>query len=155
MSKAYKSTSVNWAKSQAQIGKLLNSRGIFENRFTSLQDKFILEFKVVETKKVLFKIGTEKGVMVRIVIPFEQFTDESKRERELNRLHRVLFHQLKAKFVFLEEGISEFMEEFMAHLVIIDKNGNSTTMGQALLPQYKKSIESGQQKPFNLLGDGK
>lgn len=155
MTKAYKGTSVNWAKSQAQIGKLLNSRGIYENRFTNLQDKFVLEFKVAESKKVLFRIGVEKGIMVRIVIPFAQISDDAKREKELNRLHRVLFHQLKAKFVFLEEGISEFMEEFMAHLVIIDKNGNSTTMGQALLPQYKKSIESGEQKPFNLLGDGK
>ena len=38
---------------------------------------------------------------------------------------------------------------------IMDKQGNSSTLGQTLLPQYKKSIESGEQKGFNLLGDGK
>jgi len=68
-------------------------------------------------------------------------------------MHRVLFHHLKAKFTAIECGLTEFMEEFMPHLIIMDKNGNSTTMGQTLLPQYKESLESGKQKPF-LLGDG-
>lgn len=43
----------------------------------------------------------------------------------------------------------------MAHLIITDKNGNSRTMGEALLPQYRDSIESGENKEFKLLGDGK
>ena len=47
------------------------------------------------------------------------------------------------------------MEEFMPHLVIMDKQGNSTTMGQALLPQYKQGIESGEQKEFKLLDNNK
>lgn len=153
--KAYKGTSVNWAKSQTQITKLLNSLGIYESRFTNLQDKFALEFRVSENKKVLFKIGVEKGISIRIVVPFQNYTDEKKRERELNALHRVLFYHIKAKFVAIESGLTEFMEEFMPHLVIMDRQGNSSTLGQTLLPQYKKSIESGEQKGLNLLGDGK
>lgn len=58
---AYKGTLVNWAKSQTQITKLLNSMGIFESRFTNLQDKFALEFRVLEDKKLIFKIGVAKG----------------------------------------------------------------------------------------------
>lgn len=151
MHKAYQGTSVNWAKSQTQIVKLLNSKGIFESRFTNLADKFALEFKVAESKKVMFKIGVEKGITIRIVVPFAQTHDDKGRERELNRLHRVLFNHLKAKFVAIESGVTEFMEEFMPHLVVMSKDGNSTTMGQALLPQYKKSIETGTQKDFKLL----
>jgi hypothetical protein len=42
----------------------------------------------------------------------------------------------------------------MAHLVITDKAGNSRTMGDALLPEYRKSIDSGDNPDFKLLGDG-
>lgn len=152
--KAYKGTTVNWAKSQTQITKLLNSMGIYESRFTNLQNKFALEFNVVESKKVLFKLGVSKGITVRIVVPFNNPLDDKKREKELNQLHRVLFYHLKAKFIAIESGLTEFMEEFMPHLVIMDKRGNSTTMGQALLPQYKKAIESGEQGEFKLLPGG-
>ncbi len=47
------------------------------------------------------------------------------------------------------------MEEFLAHLIIMDKNGNSTTIGQTLLPQYKKQLESGKQEEFKLLKEPK
>lgn len=141
---AYKDTSVNWAKSQTQIVKLLTAQGIYESRFTNLEDKFALEFRVIDKQM-------PKPVAVRIVVPFKKEENEKKREQQLNRLHRVLFYHLKAKFVAIESGLTEFMEEFMPHLVIMDKNGNSTTMGQALLPQYTQSLESGEQKEFKLL----
>lgn len=155
MKKSYQGTKVNWAKSQTQIVKELNHRDIFESRFTNLENKFVLEFRVKETKKLILGIGQAKGITVRIVVPFQSSTDAKKRENELNRLHRILLNHIKAKFVAIENGVTEFMEEFMPHLVIMNKAGDSTTMGQALLPQYKKSIESGEQKDFNLLGDGK
>ena len=155
MSKSYEGTTVNWAKSQTQIVQLLNKQGIFESRFTNLEDKFVLEFRVVESKKLILGIGTAKGVTVRIVVPFKKETDQKRRERELSRLHRVLLNHIKAKFVAIENGVTEFMEEFMPHLVIMNLQGDSTTMGQALLPQYKKQLENGEQKEFNLLGDGK
>ena len=40
---AYKATSVNWAKSQAQIGKLLDKAGIQDVRFTFMQSQAILK----------------------------------------------------------------------------------------------------------------
>jgi len=151
MRKSYQDTQVDWARSQTQIIKLLNNNGIFESRFTNLEDKFILEFKIKESEKLILGIGMAKGITVRIIVPFAHTTDLKKRENELKRLHRVLLNHIKAKFVAIESGVTEFMEEFMPHLVIMDKSGNSTTMGQALLPQYKQSLESGEQKPFNLL----
>ena len=154
MSQSYKGTTVNWAKSQTQIVKLLNQWGIYESRFTNLQDRFVLEFRVTtDIKKLAFKIGVEKGLMVRIIVPFTNHkNDEKTREKELNRLHRVLLYHIKAKFVAIESGVTEFMEEFMPHLVIMDKSGNSTTLGQSLLPQYKKALDSGEQPEIKLLG---
>lgn len=143
--KAYKKTSVNWSRSQSAIIKLLNSKGIFESRFTNLEEKFALEFKAIDPE-------TSKPIAIRIVVPLEKTTSEDARQRELNSLHRVLFFHLKAKFIAIDSGLTEFMEEFMHNLVIMDKNGNSTTMGQVLLPQYKQGIESGEQKDFKLLG---
>lgn len=143
---AYKNTEVHWSKSQTGIVKLLTIRSIHESRFTNLEDRFALEFRVVEN-------GISKPLAVRIVVPFQTQKNDKGREQELNRLHRVLFYHLKAKFTAIESGLTEFMEEFMPHLVIMDKQGNSTTMGQALLPQYKKGIESGEQKEFKLLGN--
>ena len=147
--KAYKNTSVNWSKSQTSIVKMLNSKKIYQTRFTNLSDKFAIEFMSEIS-------GQSKPVAVRILVPFiYSGNDEKKREQELNRLHRVLFYHLKAKFIAIESGLTEFMEEFMPHLIVMDKNGNSSTMGQVLLPQYKKNLESGEQKDFKLLDDGK
>jgi hypothetical protein len=154
MKKSYQGTTVNWSKSQVQITQLLNKWGVFESRFTNLADKFALEFRITESKKLPLGIGVEKGVTVRIVVPFLNLSDPKKREAELSRLHRILLYHLKAKFVAIENGVTEFMEEFMPHLVVMDKGGNSTTLGQALLPQYRKSIETGEQKGFDLLGGG-
>ena len=144
---AYKGTVVNWAKSQTAIVKMLTQRGICQTRFTNLQDKFAIEFIAPE--------GGTKPVGVRILVPIQyKGQDEKKREQDLNRLHRVLFYHLKAKFVAIDSGLTEFMEEFMPHLIIMDKRGNSTTLGQAMLPQYRDSLESGEQKDFKLLGEG-
>ena len=145
----YRNTKVNWGRSQAAILKLLNQRGIFQTRFTNLENKFAVEF-LAQVKE------NEKPVGVRILVPINyKGEDEKKREQELNVLHRVLFYHLKAKFTAIESNLTEFMEDFMPHLIIMDKNGNSTTLGQAILPQYKESLESGKQKDFKLLEEPK
>lgn len=141
---AYKGTIVNWSKSQTAIVKMLTQKGIYQTRFTNLQDKFAFEFLATLNEN-------EKPVGVRILVPIKTTENEKKREQELNRLHRVLFYHLKAKFVSIESGLTEFMEEFMPHLIVMDKQGNSTTMGTILIPQYKKNLESGEQKDFKLL----
>jgi len=147
--KAYKSTQVNWAKTQAQVYKMLGELGIYEIRFTNLKDKFALEFLVTLEEE-------QKPRAVRIVVPIK-FTqnDEVKRTKELNIIHRILFNHLKAKFIAIQSGLTEFEQEFMAHLLITDKNGNSTTIGETLLPQYKKAIDTGQGGDFIMLPEPK
>jgi hypothetical protein len=143
--RAYKTTSVNWAKSQSAIYKLLGELGIYEIRFTNLKNKFALEFLVQINQE-------EKPRAVRIIVPIKYAgEDQSKRERELNIVHRILFNHLKAKFIAIQTGLTEFEEEFMAHLVITDNKGNSRTIGETLLPQYKKAIDEGKGGDFKLL----
>ena len=144
---AYKSTDVHWSKSQSIIHKMLNELDVYDVRFTNLKDKFALEF--------LITIDEGKPRAVRIVVPVKYSDDsEEKIQKELNILHRILVNHLKAKFIAIGKGLTEFEQEFMSHLVITDKNGNSKTMGEALLPQYKQNLESGENKDFKLLSDG-
>jgi len=143
---AYKGTDVHWSRSQTEIYKMLNQLGIFEIRFTNLKDRFALEFLVVIE-------GLEKPRAVRIVSPIQssESTSEDKRTKELNIIHRMLLAHLKAKFVAIGRGLTEFEQEFMAHLIITDNHGNSTTMGETLLPQYRKNLDSGENTDFKLL----
>ena len=145
---AYKSTQVNWARTQAEIYKMLGQLGIYEVRFTNVKKQFILEFVI--------KLEDDKNPRgVRIAIPVEyDGEDENVRTKELNILHRKLLNHLKAKFVAIGTGLSEFEEEFMAHLIVTDKDGRETTMGELMLPQYKDSLESGKAQTFQLLPSG-
>lgn len=146
--KAYKSTSVHWSKSQSAIYKILGELGIYEIRFTNLKNQFVLEFLVRISEE-------EKPKGVRIVVPISYSgEDENKRTKELNIVHRILFNHLKAKFIAIKAGLTEFEQEFMAHLIITDKAGNSKTMGELILPQYKKQIEEGGGGEFKLLPGG-
>lgn len=142
---SYKSTSVHWAKSQAQIGKLLDQVGIRDVRFTFMQSQqsIICEFNypsVLEGKAV--------NIGVRIVTKLQQSKDE---EQEKNRVHRILFNKLKSRFLEIQEDTQEFVKVFMADLIVFDKNGNSSTMSQLILPQYNRGLLTGEQKEIKML----
>lgn len=144
---AYRGTDVGWERSQGEIYKMLNELGVYDIRFTNLRDRFALEF--------LVQLDEGKPRAVRILSPVQETQDENKRRKELNILHRMLVAHIKAKFVAIGRGLTEFEQEFMAHLIITDKHGNSTTIGEVMLPQYREQIESGENKDFKLLDGGK
>lgn len=145
---AYKSTEVHWGKTQTKIMEMLAELGIDQIRFTSMPDRFALEFVVKESEIAIPR-------SVRIVVPLRTRPDDEpvKRNRELNTVHRILLNHLKAKFIAIGSGVTEFEQEFMAHLVITDKGGKQRTLGETLLPQYHKIIEGGD-SGLNLLRDG-
>lgn len=145
---AYKTTSVYWGKSQSQIMTMLDQVGINQIRFTSMPDRFVLEFMAQLDERSIPRA-------VRIVIPLRTKTTDApdKRNRELNTIHRILLNHLKAKFIAIGNGLTEFEQEFMSHLVVTDKSGRSTTMGEMLLPQYEKSLEDKSVPQFRL-GEG-
>lgn len=132
---AYKTTNVHWAKSQTKIMEMLGHLGVEQIRFTSLPDRMGLEFVMVEDGKV--------PMGVRIVTPLRTKISDNpdKRNRELNIIHRILLNHLKAKFIAIGSGLTEFEQEFMAHLIVKGKDGRDTTVGEQLIPQYLKHIE--------------
>jgi hypothetical protein len=141
--KAYKHTAVNWGKSQAQITKLLEQKGIQDIRFTFLQtqNSLICEFNYptkLDDKDV--------NVGVRILLPIPKDDEQAK-----NQIHRALFYYLKTKFEALNFGLVEFIQEFMPHLVVFDKQGNSKTLYQIIQPQYQKGLITGQQGEIKML----
>src|SRR5262249_31718090 len=87
---AYKSTDVHWGKTQTQIMQMLQELGIEQIRFTSLPDRFALEF-VAKTNDVAIPRG------VRIVVPLRTRPEDEARKRnnELNTIHRILLNHLK------------------------------------------------------------
>lgn len=146
--KAYKHTSVNWGKSQAQITKLLIQQGVQDVRFTFLQsqNQLICEFNYptqIENKKV--------NVGIRIILPIPDWENP---EKARNQIHRALFYYLKTKFEALNFGLVEFMQEFMPHLIVFNK-GVSQTLFQSIGPQYKKGLMTGQQGEIKMIEDKK
>lgn len=136
---AYKTTDVHWGKSQTKIMEMLDEVGITETRFTSLADRFIFEFMAKIDERSIPKA-------VRIIVPLRVPRDaEPKlRNKELNIIHRMLLAQLKAKFIAIGNGIVEFEQEFMSHLVITDKvTGRDTTLGESILPKYNQGLSDG------------
>ena len=88
---------------------------------------------------------------VRILLPIPQSKNP---EQSKNQIHRALFYYLKSKFEAFNFGIVEFIQEFLPHLIISDKGGNSKTMYEAIAPQYIKGLLSGQQGEIKMLPAG-
>lgn len=145
--KAYKTTQVNWGKSQAQITKLLEQQNIKDIRFTFLQSKNEL---ICEFNYPLNIDDKDHSAGVRIILPIP---DNSEKGR--NQIHRALFYYLKTKFEALNFGLVEFIQEFMPHLVVFDKEGNSKTLYQIIHPQYQKGLITGNQGEIKMIEGGK
>ena len=129
-SKAYRTTKVDYIKSQMQINKLLRENGIEDSQHSNIQGKAELIFlKELDVEGKKMKVG------VKISIP--DFIDETR-----NQLYRALFYYLKAKFEsltfgFVEEYNEAFVKEFMPYL-IADKEGR--TIADIVLPKLGKAI---------------
>lgn len=144
---AYKGTNVHWSKSQTKIMEMLNQLDISQIRFTCLSDRFILEFMAKPKENSI-----PRALRIITSIKSRPSDPPEKRNKELNVIHRIMYNHLKAKFVSVYNGLTEFESEFMAHLVITDKTGKTTTMAEMILPQYEKSLQD-KSVPQFLLGN--
>ncbi len=122
--KSYKNTSINWAKSQAQIMRLLEEKGIKETRFTNISyetavrggmemqentSAIMLEF----FKPITLSSGVGGTVPVRIIIP-----NVPEEDRRKNQAYRIFYWYLKTKFEAIDTGLIEFEQEFMPHIAL-------------------------------------
>lgn len=152
--KAYKTTKVNWARTQGQIVELLEKKGIKDIQFTFLSTEKAHQNKII-TEEGTFALDTRfiipyspQGIGVRILVP--NITEQNR-----NQMHRLLLWYLKSKFEAIESGLVEVIQEFLPHLVIQDKEGKMATMYQIIGPQYMKSLESGEQGEIKMLPEGR
>jgi hypothetical protein len=65
-------------------------------------------------------------------------------EQAVKQRWRALALVIKAKLEAVETGITEFDEEFLAHIVL----PNGTTVGQFMLPHVATAYESGDMPPL-------
>ena len=145
--KSYKTTAVHWGKSQASICKLLSLFSVQDVRFTMLESRseVICEFQfptILDEKSVL--LG------VRLVVPIPKAKDV---EQAKNQVHRALFYYLKTKFEALQFGLVEFVQEFLPHLVMFDKNGKTGTVYQMIGEKVTQGYVTGKQGGNMLLED--
>jgi len=154
--KAYNNTSVNWAKSQAHIMKLLEDRGIEDIRFTSLsyntmaragfemmEDTYAIVLEFFKTTEVADGVGGK--IPIKIIIP-----NLSKDERKKNQAYRIFFWYLKTKFEAVDTGLVEFEQEFMPHIAL-GKGNPLGNMWQAFKANILPQIQSGESADINLI----
>lgn len=65
-------------------------------------------------------------------------------EQAVRQRWRALALVIKAKLEAVETGITEFDEEFLAHIVL----PNGSTVGQFMLPQVENAYETGDMPPL-------
>lgn len=155
--KNYRNTTVHWGKTQADIMKLLNSRGIVDVQFTNISAEtaarsgydmkpgcygIVLLFQ----KNEKLPDGTTGAIPVRILLPNISQDDP----KALNQFYRVLFWYLKTKFEAIDTGLVEFAEEFMPHLQL-NQGGVIVRAWDAFKRGYYRAIGSGEQGNDNLL----
>ncbi|MCK4686613.1 MAG: hypothetical protein KAT66_00625 [Candidatus Lokiarchaeota archaeon] len=154
--KNYKNTTVDWTKSQGEIIKLLEKRGIDETRFTNLSYETMKKAGVnmekdtcaimLEFFKTIKLDGGVSGVLpVKMIIPNIPI-DEKLR----NQAYRIFWHYLKNKFIGIDSGLIEFEQEFMPHIAI-GKGSGVGTMWQAFKNKMLPQIISGEKSDIKLL----
>lgn len=143
--KAYQKTNVKASDSQDQITKKLNELGITDIRFTQSGSDHICEFLV----KLQHQEYPRK---VKINIPLNKDLDDSfkqKYQNDKNILFRVLFHNLKNRFVSIQNGLREFDEEFMSDICLII-NGKEQRLGDIVIPQIKAQLKQSDKILLNI-----
>jgi hypothetical protein len=146
MSKYAQNTSVSSDKSKAEIEKTLTRYGANGFMYGWSEQNAVIAFEMVgrrikfvlpmpnRNEFLLTDTGRERAES-QVQIAYEQAT----RQR-----WRALALVIKAKLEAVETGITEFQEEFMAHIVL----PNGSKVGQYMLPQIDKSYENNSMPPL-------
>lgn len=155
---AYKNTSIDWSKSQAQIMKLLEEKDIKETRFTNIsyetaqraglamQGKNTCAIMLEFFKPIQLGDGVAGTIPIKIIIPNISTDDERKK----NQAYRIFFWYLKTKFEAVETGLIEFEQEFMPHIAL-GKGEGIGNVWQAFKKKMLPRIISGESADVNLL----
>ena len=149
--KNYKNTSIDWTKSQGEIIRLLEQRGISETRFTNLSFE-TMKNSGIDMEKDTCAVMLEfmkplKGGTLPIKIIIPNIPNDEKLKRQA---YRIFWHYLKNKFIGIDAGLIEFEQEFMPHIAI-GKGSGVGTMWQAFKNKMLPGIISGEKSDIKLL----
>lgn len=154
--KNYKNTSIDWTKSQGEIIKLLEARGINETRFTNISYDTAIRAGIemeddtcaimLEFFKPITLDGGASGVLpVKMIIP-----NIPNNEKLKNQAYRIFWHYLKNKFIGIDSGLIEFEQEFMPHIAL-GSGGGIGNLWYAFKNKMLPKIISGESTDINLL----
>lgn len=138
--KAYKQTQLDASYTQERINTMLEELGISQVRITRLGSNYMVEFVVNMYKN-------EAPRKVRINVPIDG--DYGDNERQKNSIFRVLYYNLKNRFVSVQNGLKEFEEEFLADLVVM-VDGEEKRVGDIIAPRYKEMLKANQAPVFHI-----
>ena len=142
-------TSVSSEKSRIEIERTLIRYGATGFMYGTNAEKAIIAFECHD-RRVKFELAmpnrddaefrfTPSRGWARSPEQRDQAYEQSIRQR-----WRALSLVIKAKLECVEAGITEFEEEFLAHIVL----PSGKTVGQWMLPQVKLAYESGKMPPL-------
>lgn len=130
--KAYQRTSLEASKTQEKIEMMLADLNIHNVRFTKLGLNYTVEFLAYPDQ------GNDMR-KIQIKIPIED-TEKKGKMRNKDQIYRVLYHNLKNRFVSVVNGLKEFDEEFLSDLVIMHE-GKEVRIGDVIAPEYRRLIQ--------------
>ena len=154
--KAYKNTSIHWAKSQSEVQRLLEKQGIKETRFTTLQyesmvnagfemDKDCVALMIEFFKVTTLADGVGGRIPIRIIIP--NIPDD---EKYKNQAFRIILWYLKTKFEAVATGLIEFEQEFMPHIAL-GKGGGVGNLWKVFKEKMLPAITSGKEADIRMI----
>lgn len=158
MPKYAANTEVSQEKSRAEIEATLTRYGADAFSYGWEADKAIIAFRangrhikfviqIPDRNSTEFTEYTQRGrVWLRTESVALKLWEQAKRQR-----WRALALVVKAKLEAVEAGISEFDDEFMAHIVL----PNGSTVGQTIKPHIDKAYLDGKMPRFLLEANNK
>jgi len=152
----FKNTKIDWGRSQSDIIKLLEKRGIVETRFTNISYETAIKagMKMMENtsaimlefmKPITQQDGTNGILPIKMIIPNIPIDEKLRRQA-----YRIFWHYLKNKFIGIDSGLIEFEQEFMPHIAI-GKGDATGTMWNVFEKKMLPKIISGESSNINLL----
>lgn len=147
MTKYAAKTQVSSEKSKQEIERILTRYGATEFLYGTRSDCAVIAFKMVE-RNVRFLLplpdrrSKEFTEYMRGQWSYERTAEAAAKmyEQAIRQKWRALALVIKAKLEAVESGITEFEDEFLAHIVL----PSGQTMGQLAKPQIQIAYETGE-----------
>ena len=149
MARYAEKTTVSSEKSRAEIEKLLSRYGASQFMYGWQEHMALIAFQMAG-RRIQFtlplpdKKSDEFQYTPARQLPRSPEQQEAAYEQAVRQRWRALALVIKAKLEAVDAGITEFEEEFLAHIVL----PNGGTVGQFMLPQVARAYETRQMPPM-------